>query len=83
VTWLWTVGICVALTLAIVAWDVLLATDKVKGNTISEVVLGSARRYLPLAFLLGYLMGHLTWPQTVDVGQVDCVRCAAECKVMP
>jgi len=58
-----TIGILAAITLLLVAWDVYAATNKERGDTVSEVVLGFARRHPVIPFLLGVLMGHLLWPQ--------------------
>ena len=60
---LWTIGILVGVTLLLIVWDVYAATNKERGDTISEVVLGFARRHPVIPFLLGVLMGHLLWPQ--------------------
>ena len=60
---LWTIGILVGVTLLLIVWDVYAATNKAGDDTISEVVLGFARRHPVIPFLLGVLMGHLLWPQ--------------------
>ena len=60
---LWTIGILVGVTLLLIVWDVYAATNKERDDTISEVVLGFARRHPVIPFLLGVLMGHLLWPQ--------------------
>lgn len=49
-----------ALTLGLIAWDVLLATDRVEGNTISEVVQGVAKQSW-FSFLCGFVCGHWFW----------------------
>lgn len=68
-----TLGILVAVTLLLVGWDVYVAVaeagrgnDPAAGGTISEVVLGYARRHPVLPFSLGVLMGHFFWPQRGD-----------------
>lgn len=52
---------------AIVVWDVILATNTERGDTISEVTkkLGSYSIFfiLWLAFGMGLLAGHFFWPQ--------------------
>ena len=58
-----TISILAAVTLLLIAWDIYVATNKQKGDTISEVVLGFARRHPVIPFALGVLMGHLLWPQ--------------------
>lgn len=52
---------------ALIVWDVVVATNTEKGDTISELTLGFARRY-PIALggvmlALGIILGHLLWPQ--------------------
>lgn len=45
-----------------IIWDIFLATNAVKGDTISEVVLFYAKRSLFLPTTLGVLLGHFFWP---------------------
>lgn len=59
----WTIGILAVVTILLIAWDVYAATNKERGDTISEVVLAFARRHPVIPFLMGVLMGHLLWPQ--------------------
>jgi hypothetical protein len=72
VTWRrWTtIGILVAIVLALVGWDVYVAVaergsgnDPSSGGTISEVVLGFAGEHPAIPFALGVVCGHLLWPQ--------------------
>lgn len=55
------------LVLAVVVWDVVLATNDVKGDTISESIawLGGKSIVFALAFTLaaGVLIGHFFWGQ--------------------
>jgi hypothetical protein len=51
----------------LIAWDVVVATNRTPGDTISEVTLGFASRY-PIAgfgigLVIGIIFGHLLWPQ--------------------
>jgi len=62
-TRVWTIGILVGVTLLLIAWDIYAAMNKKRDDTISEVVLGFARRHPVIPFLLGVLAGHLLWPQ--------------------
>lgn len=59
----WTIGILAGVTVLLIAWDIYAAANKERGDTISEVVLGFARRHPVIPFLLGVLAGHLLWPQ--------------------
>lgn len=57
-------GWTVLLVLGVVGvWDVILATNAARGDTISEVTLAFTQRHPWLTFALGYVAGHLTWPQ--------------------
>ena len=42
---IWTIGILVAVAVLLIGWDVYAATNKERDDTISEVVLGFARRH--------------------------------------
>lgn len=39
-----------------------LVSNDEEGDTISEVVHETGKKWMCLPFLLGYLMGHWTWP---------------------
>lgn len=54
--------VCAAIVL-LIAWDVYVAANDVKGDTISELMLAFARKHPILPFALGVLFGHLFWPQ--------------------
>lgn len=57
-----TIAILIAVTLGLIAWDVFVWAEPLRGDTISEVFLYfSAHPVLPFAF--GVLAGHLCWPQ--------------------
>jgi hypothetical protein len=62
-----TVTLMFACALALIVWDVVVATNKVSGDTISETTLGFAQRYpiagMGIAFAFGIIVGHLVWPQ--------------------
>jgi hypothetical protein len=54
-----------------IGWDVFVATDGIKCNTISEesqrwavIHMGPVCAFV---FLLGFLAGHVLWPQVVRV----------------
>lgn len=53
--------IMVIATALLIGWDIYVASNDVKGDTISEIimVLGYNWRILPLSF--GVLMGHFFW----------------------
>ena len=55
--------VLIVLTVALVAWDIYLAIDDTRGNTISQVIWRTARRHPVLAFAIGVLCGHLLLPQ--------------------
>lgn len=64
-TWLVTVILLVLGTGVWIGWDIYVATNQIPGDTISEIVLHWTRRYPTVILLIGYLMGHLLWPQYV------------------
>lgn len=60
-----TLSIMAAATVALIGWDIVVASNQTKGDTISEI-LGKAARSVPaVAVAWGILTGHLFWPQRV------------------
>lgn len=58
-----TTSIILIVTLAIwVIWDVFVATNAVKGDTISEITLAVSYLSLFIPSAWGIIMGHLFWP---------------------
>jgi hypothetical protein len=52
--------------IAFVGWDIFLAFDGIPGNTISEVTLRyTGNIVIPVILLVGFVMGHLFWPQHI------------------
>lgn len=58
-----TVWIIIGTVVALILWDIFVAVEPEDGDTISEVVLGWARRSPAIPFAVGFLCGHLFWPQ--------------------
>ena len=58
--------VILAIVVAAFALDAVLYYVWGYHATISYVALTRAERYPILAFLVGVLVGHLYWPQTVD-----------------
>jgi len=58
-----TLGIIVVASCILIGWDIVVATNAEKGDTISELVLGAASKHPSLAFAWGGLTGHLFWPR--------------------
>lgn len=58
-----TLWLLAVVTVLLVAWDVHVATNSVKGDTISEAFLNANSR--GLIFALGVICGHLAWPQYI------------------
>lgn len=52
----------------LIGWDIVAAANREKGDTISEILLKSARRVPIVSCVWGILTGHLFWPQRVNVG---------------
>lgn len=62
-----TIAVLIIVTILLIVWDVYVATNSVRGDTISEVFLwASSHPVLPFAF--GVLAGHLCWPQYLKKG---------------
>jgi hypothetical protein len=51
-------------TLGIILFDVVMLMIGGDSATVSAVVYNGAREYPVISFALGFLMGHLAWPQT-------------------
>jgi hypothetical protein len=60
-----TVWFIVGLIVAVLVYDMWVATNGTPGDTISEVVLGASVRYPALPLLVGFVLGHLFWPQAL------------------
>lgn len=61
-----TAWILVIILLALIGWDVYAAFfSGGSGGTISEVILGFARKHPAFPFSVGAVAGHLLWPQEV------------------
>jgi hypothetical protein len=61
-----TLGVMGAASAVLIGWDIVVAANKQKGDTISEILLRSSRRVPIIATAWGILTGHLFWPQRVD-----------------
>lgn len=57
-------GVLVACICVCVAWDVFVAWNPIPGDTISEMTLAFVSQNPSVPFLIGYIMGHLFWPQS-------------------
>jgi hypothetical protein len=56
-------SIILVVTLAIwLVWDVVVATNEPKGDTISEITLATSYLALFIPAAWGVIMGHLFWP---------------------
>lgn len=58
--------IMAALTLGLVVLDIGLASDRRRGNTISEVVWSLLGRVPFVGFVAGFVCGHLFWQRAPD-----------------
>jgi hypothetical protein len=54
--------------IGLIAWDIVAASNKERGDTISEILLSASKRVPVLAVSWGILTGHLFWPQDKGVG---------------
>jgi len=55
-----------AFTLILVMWDVKVAYNDVKGDTISELLRDVSHAWYILPYLMGVVMGHLFWNRAAD-----------------
>ncbi len=56
-----------ALTLGIIAWDIFLAADKRKRNTISAMIAGASETWWIIPYAWGVLGGHWFVSKSLDV----------------
>lgn len=61
-----TATIVIATILGLIGWDIFVAANTVSGDTISEITLAFAYKHPFVAFALGVLCGHLTWPRRIN-----------------
>lgn len=59
----WTISILIAAVAVVIGWDVFVAATPPDGDTVSEIVLSFSTRNPVLAFAVGFIGGHLFWPQ--------------------
>jgi len=61
----WVVIAMLGIPILYIAIDVLLATNKRRGDTYSEIISKAAKKFMPLALLIsfgfGLLTGHWFW----------------------
>jgi len=69
-----TLFVMAAATIGLVSWDIVVASNKERGDTISEILLHSSQRVPILAAAWGILTGHLFWPQAKGKGDVCDTR---------
>lgn len=58
-----TIGILIAVTAALIAWDIYVVVDPEPRDTISEVLFHYDRRFPIIRFAAGVLCGHWFWGQ--------------------
>lgn len=57
--------IILVIVVALGLYDIYLAYDKVKGNTLSEIAYHMAIQHPLLPVMVGIVIGHIFWPQEV------------------
>ncbi len=61
-----TVWVLAIIIVATIGWDFYAAFGTPgAGDTVSEVVLGAARKHPVIPLIVGIVLGHLLWPQEV------------------
>lgn len=63
-----TIGLMLGTSATLIGWDVVVAANKDKGDTISEILIKTARKHPVISFAWGFLSGHLFWAQRVKNG---------------
>lgn len=61
ITYKITFGLLVVVAVALIAWDFVVATNQVKGDTISEILQHFAYKHPFIPFGFGVLAGHFFW----------------------
>ena len=60
-TRLWTTIIICVCGAALLAWDIIVAANDMRGDTISEIARDTSYRLWLLPWSIGGIMGHLFW----------------------
>jgi len=55
-----TIFVLLGIVAVITIWDIIAYSNGIEGDTITEVI---AQGGTPIAFILGFLGGHLVWPR--------------------
>ena len=58
----WTIAVLLAAVGGLILWDIIVATNRTDGDTISEIVLAVSYSWYTLPLALGVVCGHLIWP---------------------
>ena len=62
-TWWFTLVTMGVVTVALIGWDIYVATNTLEGDTISEIMLLFAQKRMIVPMFFGVLMGHWFWPR--------------------
>ena len=68
-----TLGVMAISAIALIGWDIVAASNKQKGDTISEILLSAGKKVPMIAVAWGVLTGHLFWPQRKN-GNGECAK---------
>jgi hypothetical protein len=64
ITRLITIFILLGIVAGLISYDIYLASNNVRGDTISEIVAHYAKRSIFIPLALGILIGHFLWPSS-------------------
>jgi len=53
--------VIITVFVGIIIFDIFMATNKVSGDTVSEVIWQTIKTEAWIAFLAGFICGHLFW----------------------
>ena len=68
-----TLAVMAASAAALIGGDIVAASNRDKGDTISEILLASGKKVPMIAVAWGILTGHLFWPQRKN-GNGECAK---------
>jgi uncharacterized membrane protein len=58
-----TVIVILTAIVALIGWDIYAVANSESGDTISHVVLAASLKRPAIPFAVGFICGHLFWPQ--------------------
>ena len=66
---IWEAAVVLGVTVALIVWDVFLAADRQRGNTISEIISKASKKWWVCPYAWGVLGGHWFLNTPFDIPQ--------------